>query len=59
MRILVACAMLMVLGACGTLVGAGAGAYGGNQFGHGSGKAAATAGGAVAGGLLGHAITGE
>lgn len=59
MRIIMAVALMAMLGACGTLVGAGAGAYGGNQLGHGSGKAAATAGGAVAGGLLGHALTGQ
>jgi surface antigen len=40
----------------GTLIGAGAGALVGNQFGHGSGKVAATAGGAVLGGLLGSNI---
>ena len=49
---------LFVLAGCGTLVGAGAGGYVGNQFGHGSGKAAATAAGVVGGGLLGHALTG-
>ena len=49
---------LLVLGGCGTLVGAGAGGYVGNQFGHGSGKAAATVGGVIAGGALGHALTG-
>ena len=40
----------------GTLVGAGAGALIGNQFGHGSGKVAATAGGAVLGGILGNNV---
>jgi len=49
---------LFVLAGCGTLVGAGAGGYVGNQFGHGSGKTAATAAGVVGGGLLGHALTG-
>jgi len=43
----------------GTLVGAGAGGYVGNQFGKGSGKTAATAAGVVGGGLLGHALTGN
>ena len=37
---------LVVLAGCGTLVGAGAGGLAGNQFGHGSGKTAATAAGA-------------
>ena len=50
---------LVVLAGCGTLVGAGAGGYAGNQFGHGSGKTAATVGGIVGGGLLGHALTGD
>lgn len=58
MRILAVCGMVLFLGACGTLVGAGAGAYAGNQFGHGSGKTAATIGGAAIGGLIGHALTG-
>jgi uncharacterized protein YcfJ len=49
---------LVALAGCGTLVGAGAGGLAGNQFGHGSGKAAATAAGVVGGGLLGHALTG-
>jgi uncharacterized protein YcfJ len=49
---------LVMLAGCGTLVGAGAGGYVGNQFGHGSGKTAATAAGVVGGGLLGHALTG-
>ena len=49
---------LVVLAGCGTLVGAGAGGYVGNQFGHGSGKTAATAAGVVGGGILGHALTG-
>ena len=44
------------LGACAETVGAGAGAYAGNQFGHGSGKTAATVGGAVAGAAVGHAV---
>jgi outer membrane lipoprotein SlyB len=47
-----------LLGGCGTLAGAGAGGYVGNQFGKGEGKAAATAAGVIGGGLLGHAITG-
>jgi uncharacterized protein YcfJ len=38
---------LILLAGCGTLVGAGAGGLAGNQFGHGSGKAAATAAGVV------------
>ncbi len=47
-----------LLSGCGTLVGAGAGGYAGNQFGTGNGKAAATAAGVIGGGLLGHALTG-
>ena len=50
---------LVALAGCGTLVGAGAGGLAGNQFGHGSGKAAATAAGVIGGGLLGHALTGN
>jgi uncharacterized protein YcfJ len=46
----------LALGACAETVGAGAGAYTGNQFGHGSGKTAATIGGAVGGALIGHEI---
>jgi uncharacterized protein YcfJ len=46
-----------MLGACGTAVGAGAGAYTGNQLSGGS--AVGTAAGAVGGGLLGHAVTGD
>jgi len=49
---------ILSLAGCGTLVGAGAGGYVGNQFGKGQGKAAATAAGAVGGGILGHALTG-
>jgi len=59
MRIIAALAIMLALVACGTLVGAGARAYAGNQFGKGSGKAAATVGGAVADGVLGHAVTGN
>ncbi len=59
MRILTVLSIVLMLGACGTLVGAGAGGYVGNQFGHGSGKTAATAAGVVGGGLLGHALTGN
>ncbi len=44
---LFAIALVMSLTACGTLVGAGAGGYAGNQFGSGSRKAAATAAGVV------------
>ena len=46
----------LVLGACAETVGAGAGAYGGNQFGKGSGKTAATIGGAVGGAVIGHEL---
>jgi len=42
--------------AAGGLLGAGAGALIGNQFGHGSGRVAATAGGAILGGALGSSI---
>ncbi len=59
MRILTVLSVVLMLGGCGTLVGAGAGGYVGNQFGHGSGKTAATAAGVVGGGLLGHALTGD
>ena len=59
MRILAMIGMLALLAGCGTLVGAGAGGYAGNQFGHGSGKTAATAAGVIGGGLLGHALTGD
>ena len=51
--------LALLLSGCGTLVGAGAGGLAGNQFGHGSGKAAATAGGVVGGALVGHALTGD
>ncbi|MDE1174701.1 MAG: glycine zipper 2TM domain-containing protein [Parvibaculaceae bacterium] len=55
--------MLMIaplgLASCGTVVGAGAGGLVGNQFGKGNGKTAATIGGAVVGGVLGHAVTGD
>lgn len=50
---------MATLSTCGRLVGAGAGAYAGNQLGHSSDKDAAMSGGAVAGGLLGHAVTGQ
>jgi outer membrane lipoprotein SlyB len=43
-EIVMVIALMAMLSACGTMVGA----YAGNQFGSGSGKAAATAGGAVA-----------
>jgi len=46
MNIIKVVAILMMLAGCGTAVGAGAGGLVGNQFGKGSGKAAATAGGA-------------
>jgi len=59
MRCLAMLSLLIMLGGCGTLVGAGAGGYAGNQFGHGKGKDAATAAGVVGGGLLGHALTGN
>lgn len=44
------------LAACAETIGAGAGAYAGNQFGKGEGKTAATAAGAVGGALLGHEL---
>lgn len=47
------------LSACGTLVGAGVGGVAGSQFGKGNGKTAATIGGAILGGVAGHAITGN
>jgi outer membrane lipoprotein SlyB len=47
---------VFALAGCGTLVGAGAGGLAGNQFGHGSGKTAATAAGVIGGGLLGHEL---
>ena len=56
---LFAIALILSLSGCGTLLGAGAGGYAGNQFGKGSGKTAATAAGVVGGGLLGHAVTGD
>lgn len=59
MRLLAMASMIMMLSACGTLVGAGAGGLAGNQFGKGSGKDAATAAGVIGGGILGHEITGE
>jgi outer membrane lipoprotein SlyB len=59
MRILATLGLIMMLAGCGTLVGAGAGGYAGNQFGKGDGKTAATAAGVVGGGLLGHALTGN
>lgn len=59
MRFIAVLGMLLTLVACGTLVGAGAGGYAGNQIGKGSGKDAATAAGVIGGGLLGHAVTGD
>jgi uncharacterized protein YcfJ len=59
MRLLAAIGMLLLLGACGTAVGAAGGGLVGNQFGHGEGKTAATVAGVVGGGLLGHALTGD
>ena len=44
------------LAGCAETVGAGAGAYAGNQFGHGSGKTAATIGGGIGGAILGHEL---
>jgi outer membrane lipoprotein SlyB len=58
-RILAVLGLALTLAGCGTLVGAGAGGYVGNQFGKGNGKTAATAAGVVGGGLLGHALTGN
>jgi uncharacterized protein YcfJ len=46
----------LALGACAETLGAGAGAYTGNQFGKGSGKTAATIGGAIGGAVIGHEI---
>jgi len=43
----------LALGACAETVGAGAGAYAGNQFGKGKGKWATTAAGALLGGGAG------
>lgn len=61
--LLASIALALLVAACGgpnqtggTLVGAGLGALAGNQFGHGSGRVAATAGGAVLGGLIGSSI---
>jgi uncharacterized protein YcfJ len=59
MRLVAVLGIVFLLSACGTLVGAGAGGYVGNQFGKGEGKTAATVGGVVAGGLIGHALTGQ
>jgi uncharacterized protein YcfJ len=59
MRLLNMLGLVLMLSGCGTLVGAGAGGYAGNQFGKGSGKTAATAAGVVGGGLVGHAATGD
>jgi len=53
-----AVAVLLPLGlcACAETIGAGAGAYAGNQFGKGSGKTAATIGGALGGAFIGHEL---
>jgi len=59
LRFLLIPGVALMLSACGTLLGAGAGGYAGNQFGHGSGKTAATAAGVIGGGALGHALTGD
>ena len=59
MRLLAMIGLVLMLAGCGTMVGAGAGGLAGNQFGHGSGKAATTAAGVIGGGLLGHALTGD
>jgi outer membrane lipoprotein SlyB len=59
MKIMALVGLLVMLGGCGTLVGAGAGGYAGSQFGEGSGKAAATAGGVIGGAVIGHALTGD
>jgi hypothetical protein len=45
------------LSACAEIVGAGAGAAVGNQFGKGEGNTAATIGGAAAGAALGHVLS--
>jgi outer membrane lipoprotein SlyB len=58
-KMLAVLAVIFSLGGCGTMVGAGAGGLAGNQFGKGTGKTAATIGGVVGGGLLGHALTGD
>jgi len=47
----------LALAGCGTAVGAGAGAYAGNRLTPGS--AVGTVAGAIGGGLLGHAVTGD
>jgi outer membrane lipoprotein SlyB len=59
MRFAAVIVAVLMLGGCGTLVGAGAGGYAGNQVGHGEGKTAATAAGVIGGGALGHALTGD
>jgi uncharacterized protein YcfJ len=62
MRTLTALVLVLVLAGCtdygpkelgGGLLGAGAGGLAGAQFGHGTGRLAATAGGALLGGWLG------
>ncbi|GIL38083.1 glycine zipper 2TM domain-containing protein [Roseiterribacter gracilis] len=49
-------ALPLTLAACAETIGAGAGAYAGNQFGKGEGKTAATVAGGVGGALLGHEL---
>jgi uncharacterized protein YcfJ len=62
MRTFATLAFALALSACadygpketgGGLIGAGLGAWGGSQLGHGTGRLAATGGGALLGGLLG------
>jgi surface antigen len=57
-RAAVALTIILPLGlsACAETLGAGGGAYAGNQFGKGSGKTAATVGGAIGGAIIGHEI---
>jgi outer membrane lipoprotein SlyB len=59
MRVLSLLCIVLMLGGCGTLLGAGAGGYAGNQIGKGKGKTAATAAGVIGGGMLGHTLTGQ
>jgi uncharacterized protein YcfJ len=49
-------ALPLTLAACAETVGAGAGAYAGNQFGKGEGKTAATVAGGVGGAMVGHEL---
>ena len=51
--------MPFALSGCGTLVGAGVGGVAGSMIGSGTGKTLATIGGAAAGAVIGHKVTGE